>query len=141
MLTGGTISGNTGAGGGGGVYGNGAVTMLGGAISGNTVTGNGGGVYGNTAFAMTGGVIGGNIATGFGGGVYVPKGKAFTKSAASCIIYGSNAPDGQSNKAISDDSGHAVFVEHDQRRLRNATAGADIMLDSSKSKFEGSGWE
>ncbi|GHU49019.1 hypothetical protein FACS1894200_07070 [Spirochaetia bacterium] len=64
IMSGGTISGNTGSNG-GGVYG--SVIMSGGSISGNTTNGNGGGVYGSVI--MSGGSISGNTANGNGGGV------------------------------------------------------------------------
>jgi hypothetical protein len=68
----GTISGNTTSGGyGGGVYTYGTFTMNGGTISGNTASGGyGGGVYVFSRFTMAGGEIRDNTAT-TGGGVYV----------------------------------------------------------------------
>jgi TolB-like protein len=71
-MSGGTISGNSAMGGGGGVYiEDGSFTMSGGTISGNSANGDiGGGVYVTGSFNMSGGTISGNSAMG-GGGVYV----------------------------------------------------------------------
>jgi hypothetical protein len=66
--------------------------------------------------------------------VYV-NGGTFTKSGRGGIIYGSNAPKGQANKAL---AGHAVYVEGGEKRdtpAREATA-----MDSTKSGLE-NGWE
>ena len=76
ILSGGIISGNTVHNdGGGGVYNQGAFTMIGGKISNNTardnsIYGDGGGVYNVGTFKMSDGVISGNNASGMGGGVY-----------------------------------------------------------------------
>jgi hypothetical protein len=164
MMTGGTISGNTAGGAGGGVYVDNSFTLSAGTISGNTAGASGGGIRvnrdgftmsggeisGNTASGSNGGgvsaagtvtvsngTISGNTAKGSGGGVWVSG--SLTKTAG--IIYGSNAPEGQANKASSDETGHAVFVEADRRRLRNTTVNATTKLDSAKNRLEGGGWE
>jgi hypothetical protein len=142
----GTISGNSssyGVGGGGGVYiAQGTFTMKNGTISGNSTNGNGGGVClarGACAFAMQGGTISGNSTNSYGGGVYVNSSATFTKSGSGGIIYGSNAPDGQANKAYSDGYGHAVYVNSSSKR-RNTTARVSNAIDTGKSGAAG-GWE
>jgi hypothetical protein len=119
-------------------------TMTGGDISGNTAK-NGGGVYvggyyqGNGTFTMSGGTIGGNSAGESGGGVYTRG--MFTKSDTGGIVYGSNAPVGQANKAPSDAAGHAVYVAGERPQKRTTTAGESTALDSRKSLVAGGGWE
>jgi hypothetical protein len=140
IMSRGTISGNAAAKNGGGVrVAEGDFTMTGGAISGNAASGgNGGGVsVASGTITVSKGTIGGNSASGSGGGVWVAD--ALTKTTG--IIYGSNAPKGQANKASSDETGHAVFVEADQRRVRNTTVNASTKLDSAKNRLEGGGWE
>jgi hypothetical protein len=110
-------------------------TMNGGIISGNSAT-TGGGVYVQVGtFTMQNGVISGNTARD-GGGVYVNIGGTFTKSGSGGIIYGSNAPEEQANKAY---FGHAVYSSYGQR-IRNTTARISTALDPSKSGAAG-GWE
>ncbi|GHU81415.1 hypothetical protein FACS189468_3990 [Spirochaetia bacterium] len=130
----GVISGNTNTNSnGGGVYvESGTFTMSGGVISGNTSQYRGGGVYVPT-FTMSGGTISGNTA-GEGGGVYAG---TFIKSGNGGVIYGSNAEDGQANRADSDDRGHAVYVGG---KKRNTTARAATAMDSAKNGPAG-GWE
>ncbi|MDR2534669.1 MAG: hypothetical protein LBD29_01390 [Treponema sp.] len=140
-MTSGTISGNA-AGYGGGVYvDSGTFTMNGGTISGNTASHSyGGGVYVNGGtFTMNNGTISGNAASHYyGGGVYVDRG-TFIKSNKGGIIYGSNAPEGQANKARS--RGHAVYCYLGGRsRIRDTTARVTTALDSSKNGADG-GWE
>ena len=138
----GTISGNgTSYAGGGVCVAQGTFTMYNGAISGNTAGnensggGGGGGVYvGGGAFTMNGGDISGN--TGYvGGGVYVAHSATFTKSGANGIIYGSNAPDMQANRARS--RGAAVYSSNGRR---DTTARVSQAMDSRQSGAAG-GWE
>jgi hypothetical protein len=134
-MNGGTISGNTR----GGVYiAQGTFTMNNGTISGNSAT-HGGGVYiAKGTFTMNGGTISGN--SGFqGGGVFVGSDATFTKSSSAGIIYGSNAPDGQANKARYDEYGHAVFNARGSKK-RNTTARVSTALDSRRDGAAG-GWE
>jgi hypothetical protein len=162
----GTINRNTArVNGGGGVYVgyNGWFNLTGGTISGNTAElrsatfgslGNGGGVYVYSGvFTMSGGVISGNTANGNtgsgsgsedgkGGGVYVSGGNRpgmFTKSGTGGIIYGSNAPAAQANKAKSE--AVAVYVDGSRPQKRNTTAGETTALDSTKNLVQGGGWE
>jgi hypothetical protein len=99
-------------------------------------------VYVNVgSFIMNNGVISGNTTGGgqaIGGGVRVAGGGTFTKSGTSGIIYGSNAPEGQANKANGDDYGHSVYVQGGKKR--NSTARATTLMDSTKSGASG-GWE
>jgi hypothetical protein len=144
-MNGGTIGGNTASGSdsyGGGVYVDtgGAFTMTNGSISGNNSGGNGGGVSvrpGGT-FAMRGGSIGGNTAV-HGAGVHgnLSTGGTFTKTGG--VIYGSNAPDEQKNRA--GQSGQAVFmyISDSNQKTRDATAGENTALDSSRNGAAG-GW-
>jgi hypothetical protein len=123
----------------GGVYvSSGTFTMNNGTISGNTASSRGAGgggvhVSGGGVFTMQGGTISGNTA-GTGGGVYVTGG-TFTKSGTGGVIYGSNAPEGQANKAS--DSAAAVYTSNG-RRVN--TARLSTALDSRKSGPLG-GWE
>jgi hypothetical protein len=142
-MNGGTISGNTTNGGGGGVgASSGAFTMNGGTISGNTANGSGnsggGGVYvgDKGTFTMSGGTINGNTSLSRGGGVYMFS-SAFVKSGTGGIIYGSNAPEEQANKAKDDSSGHAVYANG---KKRNTTARTSTAMDSGKDGPAG-GWE
>jgi hypothetical protein len=73
--------------------------------------------------------------------VYVAKDKTFTKSAAGGIIYGSNAPAGQANKAPQGAAGPAVYVAGDRPQKRITTAGETTALDSGKNLAQGGGWE
>ena len=148
-MNGGAISGNAAYLAGGVYVGKGTFTMNNGTISGNRVGGrrfgqissnnNGGGVYVSheAAFTMLGGTISGNTADDYGGGVYVnlAYGGTFTKSATGGVIYGSNAPDGQANKA--GDGGAAVYAYTKQRE---ATARASQAMDSRQYGAAG-GWE
>jgi hypothetical protein len=143
MNTGSKISGNTSSYGGGVYVGsdnNTIFTMDGGAISGNSATSRGGGVFAdnNRTFTMNGGVISGNSGTR-GGGVYIDTNGVFVKQSNS-IIYGSNAGSSQKNTATAGDAyGHAVYVNSGSKK-RNATAGAEIRLNSAVSGSAG-GWE
>ena len=142
----GTISGNTmrfpyGGGGGGGVYlTDGTFTMNNGTISGNSAkyaTGFGGGVNVNKgSFTMNNGTISGNSADKSGGGVYVNEG-VFIKSGSGGIIYGSNAPLDQANKAING-YGHAVYCSGP--RKRDTTARVSQAMDNRQNGAAG-GWE
>ncbi|GHU47373.1 hypothetical protein FACS1894200_02620 [Spirochaetia bacterium] len=61
-----------------------------------------------------------------------------TKSGTgNAVIYGSNAPDDQGNKASSDAQGHAVYAGN---KKRNTTARAGTAMDSTKGGPAG-GWE
>jgi hypothetical protein len=147
-MSGGAINGNTARNGGGVYVVTGAFTMKGGDISGNSAVrgnnssgGSGGGVYVSNSFTLSGGAIGGNSASDNGGGVYVAKGETFTKSDTGGIVYGSNAPAGQANKAPSDAAGHAVYVDGDRPQKRVTTAGETTALDSRKNLVAGGGWE
>jgi hypothetical protein len=143
-MNGGTISGNIsdGSRGGGGVYSEGTFTMNGGTISGNTVNNNadgGGGVYA-AAFTMNGGTISGNTAAYFGGGVLISNGGTFIKSGTGGIIYGSNAPEGQANRAQSDGQGHAVYSFSGIGQKRNTTARISTAM-ASRVTGQAGGWE
>ena len=125
---------------------NGTFTMNNGVISGNMVTihyGNGGGVLVNSGgtFIMNGGVISGNQAASGGGGVCVESSGVFTKSGSGGVIYGSNAPEGQANRA-SKNNAHAVWVlfAHNSALIRNTTARISQALDSRVRGAAG-GWE
>jgi hypothetical protein len=141
-MNGGTISGNTASGGGGVYVESGTFTMGNGIISGNIASGYGGGVFVSSgAFRMNGGTISGNTASNYyngGGGVYVSRGALFTKSGTAGIIYGSNAPTGQANKAYTDDYGHAVYVGNGYKR--NTTARISNAITTNQSGAAG-GWE
>jgi hypothetical protein len=142
VMNNGTISGNSVSNYGGGVYiESGTFTMNGGTISGNSTRNYyGGGVYVKSGtFTMNGGVISGNYTSSNGGGVCVGRNAAFTKSGTGGVIYGSNAPEGQANKAGGDSYGHAVYVFGGDKK-RNNTARASNGLDSTKSGAAG-GWE
>jgi uncharacterized repeat protein (TIGR02543 family) len=109
--------------------------------SGTAVAGNGGGAYiaSGGVFTMNGGEISGNSARN-GGGVYVVDGGTFTKRTDG-IIYGSNASDSLKNTAANGgDYGHAVYVNSSSAKLRSATAGTGVTLDSAVSGSAG-GWE
>jgi hypothetical protein len=140
----GTISENDARNGGGGVFvANGTFTMNDGTISENDAR-NGGGVYVVAAtFTMRGGTISGNDALylggGQGGGVYFNhNASTFIKAPAegsetSGTIYGS----GEESNSNTARSGQAVGgIE----RIRNATAGPNVNLDSAKPGSDG-GWE
>jgi hypothetical protein len=153
-IEGGTISGNTGLGGGGvavcgSAGGTSTFTMNGGTISNNETSGRGGGVdvwasLGFVYFTMCGGTISGNTASGSGGGVSVytdPGTATFKKADAddgdSGVIYGSNADAVLKNTAGG--NGDAVYVESGPKK-RNSTAGPDVTLDSDISGA-GGGWD
>jgi hypothetical protein len=168
-MSGGTISGNTGGGGGGVNFSHGSFTMSGGTISGNTATSNGGGgVYVNSGpFTMSGGSIRGNTATSNGGGVCISNGSSFTMSGDAEIsgntattgsgggvyvndssftktggaIYGdtdTTHPTGSNDNTAGSGDGHAVYVSATQKR--NATAGPEVNLDSTKTGTA-EGWD
>ncbi|MDR2500454.1 MAG: hypothetical protein LBD37_05165 [Treponema sp.] len=147
-MNGGVISGNTASYGGGVYVDKGVFTMNNGVISGNTASnGRGGGVYVSSGtFAMLGGTISGNTAALCGGGVYGNYSgglygadeATLTKSGSGGIIYGSNAPEGQANKAGNDSYGHAVYRSSVGKR--NTTARVTTALDSGKRGADG-GWE
>jgi len=80
---------------------------------------------------MNGGAISGNTSSS-GGGVYVRG--TFTKAGTGGIIYGSNAPDGQANKAS---NGAAVY---NSGKKRDTTARVSQAMDSRQSGAAG-GWE
>lgn len=94
-MSAGTITGNSCAVNGGGVFAYyGAFNMTGGTITGNTAA-NGGGVYiggssNNATFNMSGGVIKGNNASAVGGGVYVYNNKTFSISGSACVYENTN---------------------------------------------------
>jgi hypothetical protein len=151
-MKGGTISKNEGYNGGGVYVFTGTFTMSGGNVSGNSAksgnnSGNGGGIYVyNGTFTMSGGTIGGNSAERNGGGVWVGGDGngpgTFTKSNTGGIIYGSNAPAAQANKAPSEATGHVVYVERtDRAYIRTTTADETTVLDSAKNRIQGGGWE
>jgi TolB-like protein len=140
-MNGGTISGNSTGNSGGGVYiKTGMFIMNNGVISGNTTAAYGGGVYvdNDALFTMNNGSISGNTANGLGGGVYGASRCTVTKSGSGGIIYGSNAPEGQANKAANSDAGHAVYAGSSKKR--NTTARVTTALDSGKDGADG-GWE
>ena len=148
-MHGGTVSRNTTDRDGGGVYVvGGNFTMYGGTVSENTAGGYGGGVFvtgiweiatggspGNRDrlfggnFTMNSGTISGNTAD-TGGGVYIVRlGGTFIKSDSGGVIYGSDAPEGQANRA-NNVKGHAVAVLGSSLTLRNRTAQRTDSLDS-----------
>jgi hypothetical protein len=114
--------------------------MHNGTISGNTATGSGGGVcvvsgvftMQRGTFTMQGGTISGNTAT-YGGGVFVLSG-TFTKSGTGGVIYGSNAPEGQANKAR---EAAAVYSSYGKR---DTTARLSTALTTAQRGAAG-GWE
>ena len=123
---------------GGGICVDGVFTLNNGTITRNSTLNYGGGVSIRGTFVMNGGIISGNIASR-GGGVNVytkSEGISFTKSGG--IIYGSNAAFGLSNKASSDNYGHAVFS--DNGRKRNTTAGENRTMNTGQQGSAG-GWE
>ena len=119
----GTISGNTAANDGGGVYG--ALTMLGGTISNNTATSSGGGVYVSYNITMQGGAISGNTATLEGGGGVFSWG-TFIKIGG--IIYGDDMEQNLKNISISG-LGCAIYNGLNDN-WRNSTAGPTMNTDS-----------
>jgi hypothetical protein len=138
-MNGGSIKDNKHDSTGGGVHiDSGAFTMNNGTISGNSALYEGGGVSVNKGtFTMNNGTISGN-STGNGGGVYCSSRGTFTKSGTAGIIYGSNAPDGQANKAFNDSYGHAVYAYNVGKR--DSTARISQALDTRKIGAAG-GWE
>ncbi|MDR2515772.1 MAG: hypothetical protein LBC88_00145, partial [Spirochaetaceae bacterium] len=136
----GTISGNSGAGGGVFVCDTpGTFTMSGGTITGNSAGSGanpGGGVRigGSGTFIMDGGVITANSA-GYGGGVGVDylsgNGGTFIKRGGT--IYGNNAG-ADSNNADASGNGHAVFAGRTDipspanNKYRDTTAGTGIRM-------------
>jgi len=71
-VSGSTISGNTAAFSGGGIFNQtgGSLKLIGSTVSGNQATGIGGGIYNNGSLTLTNSTISGNSASEFGGGVY-----------------------------------------------------------------------
>ena len=114
-LSGGTITGNRAAFGGGVYVNNGAFTMTGGSITGNTATSTsnnttafGGGVYVYGTFTMTGGSITGNnapktsgITAASGGGVYVSNGSTFNVSGDPVVTGNSKGQNDDNNVYLS----------------------------------------
>jgi hypothetical protein len=156
-MNGGTISGNSGGSGGGGVQNSGTFTMNGGTISGNTtkdgggggvqnigtftmsggtISGNktgkycGGGVCNMGTFRMTGGTISGNTTSEEGGGVSSTVGCSFVKTGGT-IDATNSARDGKVAN---------VYIDFKNFKKRNRTAGPKDNLDSSKNGRAG-GWE
>ena len=116
IMNGGTISGNTGSGG-GGVCSIGTFTMSGGTISGNTTTTNGGGVYVERRMGST--FIGGT----------------FTKTGGT--IYGYSESDPVNSNVVKNhdygvvnNRGHAVFA-NGKRKETTAGPGVDLSFDGS----------
>jgi uncharacterized repeat protein (TIGR02543 family) len=154
-MSGGEISGNSAStaststyGGGVFMYDGGTWTMSGGEISGNSASTSaashesyGGGVFvdDNCTWTMSGGEISGNTSTHGGGGVFVWEKGTFTKQAGG-TIYGSDASDSLKNIARDDSYGHAVRVNGSPVKLRNSTAGSEVILRSAISGSAG-GWE
>ena len=117
----------------------GTFIMNGGSIRDNVVSSSefGGGVYLQSGvFTMNGGTISGNTAGDRGGGVFAGNSSTFIKSGTGGIIYGSNAPEGQANKAR---YGAAVYY-NDKGWDRITTARASQAMDSRVSGAAG-GWE
>jgi hypothetical protein len=85
---------------------------------------------------MNGGTISGNTAGDRGGGVFAGNSSTFIKSGTGGIIYGSNAPEGQANKAR---YGATVYY-NDKGWDRITTARASQAMDSRVSGAAG-GWE
>jgi hypothetical protein len=132
-MSSGTIAGNSTDWVGGGVFVNDNSTFVlsGGAVSGNTAGWSGGGVKvsQNRTFTMSGGTIGGNTGgdgDGNGGGVNIMN-SVFTKTGGT--IYGNDA--GAESNTDKANRAHAVGVDEGKpAKMRNATAGPDVNLDS-----------
>jgi hypothetical protein len=127
---------------GGGVMVNGKLTMRGGTISGNTTAANGGGVYvGATGtFTMQGGTVSGNTAAANGGGVYVENGGTFIKTGGT--IYGgteSNKLDGTVRKNTATSSGHAVYYAADSGYSSDNTLNTIDGISTAKLPASGTG--
>ncbi|MDR0563297.1 MAG: zinc ribbon domain-containing protein [Spirochaetaceae bacterium] len=139
IMIGGSISGNSAFidGGGVSVYEGGTFIMKGGSISGNSAGYRGGGVFvsENGNFTMKGGSISGNLAGYNGGGVFVQKDGIFFKSVKGGVIYGSNAPEGQANKAK---TGAAVYC-YEGKKYRDTTARDETVIDTRMDGVAG-GW-
>jgi len=120
----------------------GTFTMNNGSINGNLTERSGGGVcvVEKGTFTMNDGIISGNSANIFGGGVCIDYGGTFTKSNKSGIIYGSNAPAGQANRAPDNSKGHAVFFNDSSARIRNTTAGTNQGMNTGQRGTAG-GWQ
>jgi hypothetical protein len=134
FMYGGIIRNNTARLDGGGVHvANRNFTMWDGIIQANRTLngGAGGGVYVGEAtsvrFNMNGGTINGNIADGSGGGVHVE----FNTSGQFIKPEGGTIHGYPSNTAQSDGLGHAVYVSSNPPRIRDATAGPDVPLNST----------
>jgi hypothetical protein len=141
-MTGGKISGNTAIGYGGGVYVTQTTTftMEGTATISDNNAANGGGVFvygnNNAIFTMSGSAtISGNNATSDGGGVYVSSTFStgiFTKTGGT--IYGDTDTTHAANSAentAATGNGHAVYVNGNPAKHRNADAGLAVNLNSA----------
>jgi hypothetical protein len=131
-MTGGTISNNNAANGGGVYVGmETTFTMSGGTISGNTANNYGGGVYVSigTTFTMSGGTISGNTANNYGGGVYLTVTGIFNKTGGT--IYGKNEGGNSNTATVGDTRGHAVYVGSSPVKYRSTTAGPTVNLNSA----------
>jgi hypothetical protein len=135
-MEGGEISGNNALRGGGVcVTDTGAFTMKNGKISGNNANNYGGGVYADkqgTLFTMKNGEIRGNTSgtQGYGGGVCVGKNGQFTKTGGGTIDDTNSAKFGK-----------VAYMFLYAGKKRDATAGPEDDMDSSKDVDEGGGWE
>jgi hypothetical protein len=129
--------------------------MSGGTISSNTasstaglitVSASGGGVFvDNGTFTMNGGTISGNATTSttsnsHGGGVFVNNNGTFNKTGGTITGYASDTVNG--NRASASSGGHAVYVYINANNVkrRETTAGPEINMDSSVNGTTG-GWE
>jgi hypothetical protein len=92
---------------------------------------------------MSGGEISGNTAPNGGGGVYVGGTGTFTKTGG--IIYGDTDTThtaGNDENTAASGNGHAVYVyDASIPKIRNATAGAGVNLDSAVDRSILGGWE
>ena len=137
-LNSGTISGNSAAkGSGGGVYINyGTLEMINGTISDNTAKNSGGGVYAvggysGTTFTMRNGVITNNIAGEYGGGVC----GSLTKTGGTITGYNSDPTNGNAvrdDKGVLARRGHAVFVNENMRKEKNAASHINLSSNNKE---------
>jgi hypothetical protein len=68
-------------------------------------------------------------------------GGTFIKSGTGGIVYGSNAPAEQANKAPLDAAEPAVYAAGERPQKCVTTAGETTALDSKKNLVQGGGWE
>lgn len=108
--------------------------MTGGTITGNTAA-NGGGVYLGAygSLNMSGGTIGGNTAASVGGGVYKSNSSNGNLNKYGGIIYGKTPAGTPSwNRAGADTKGHAAFVAG--AKYRDTDAWSSVNLSSTNTE-------